>query len=126
MPARTHSYHPSAGIRHRRLAKDGANAGEVATVSARALIMRAPLRRSGAQGGTKPHFAVSNTRPPCRWETRTSGTGSVGATFQLGASPSVTFTASNNRLRSASLRVVAYRPHMEATLRRRPSSRGAG
>ena len=62
MPARTHSNQPSAGTRQRRRANDGAKAGEVATVSARALIMRAPPRRSVAQGGTRPQRAVSSTR----------------------------------------------------------------
>jgi hypothetical protein len=47
----------------------------------------------------------------------------VGATFQLGPGPAVIVTASNSALRSASLRVVAYRPHMPATLRRRAGYR---
>ncbi len=89
---RIHSYHPSAGTRQRRRAKDGANAGEVATVSDRALIMRAPPRRSVAQGGTRPQRAVSSTRASRLCDTRTTGTGSVGATFQLGARSSVTST----------------------------------
>ncbi len=61
----------------------GANAGEVATVSARALIMRAPARRSAAHGGTRPQRARSSDagrRPlrtagppaPDRWAPRSS------------------------------------------------------
>ena len=93
-------------------AKEAANAGDVAAVSDRALIMRTPARRSFAHGGTSPHRAVSTTRACRLAETRTTGTGSVGATFQLGGGAGVTTTASNSWLRSASLRVVAYRPHM--------------
>src|ERR1044071_966386 len=106
---------------HRRRANAGANAGEAATVSARALIMRAPARGSVAHGGTRPQRAVSTTRAAWRVELRTTGTGSVGATFQLGPGPAVIVTASNSAARSGSLRVVAYRTHMAATLRPRRS-----
>jgi hypothetical protein len=117
LPSRTHSYQPSAGRRQRRRANDGANAGDVATVSARALIIRAPARGSVTHGGMRPHRALSRTLPAWRCESRTTGTGSVGATFQLGPGPAVIVTASNSALRSASVRVVAYRPHMPVTLR---------
>ncbi|GLY03485.1 hypothetical protein Acsp01_38640 [Actinoplanes sp. NBRC 101535] len=61
---------------------------------------------------------MSSTRAPRLDEIRTSGTDPVGATFQLGRNGSATSTASKNVLRSALLRVVAYRPHMGSTVRR--------
>src|SRR6185437_8884432 len=76
---RTHSYQPSAGTRHRRRSNALANALDVATVSARALIIRAPARGSLAQCGSRPQRATF------RWRDadviRTTGTGSVGATL---------------------------------------------
>ena len=67
------------------MAKDGAKARMVATVSDRALIIRTPTRGSSAHGGTRPQRARLNTRPPAPESTevdiRTIGTGSVGATL---------------------------------------------
>src|SRR5204863_6546191 len=74
-----HSYHPSAGTRHRRWRKDGPNAFELITVSERALIIRAPTRASRAHGGTRPQRATRTARPPV--PVSTTGTGSVGATL---------------------------------------------
>src|SRR5829696_4598607 len=76
---RTHSYHPSAGTRQRRRAKDAAYAREVITVSERALIIRAPARGSSAHTGSRPKRATLSTRAACDSETRTMGAGSVGA-----------------------------------------------
>src|ERR1700722_229632 len=62
-----HSYQPSIGTRHRLLLAEPRNAGEVATLSARALISSGPLG-SGApagpgltHGGIKPQ-RISRTR----------------------------------------------------------------
>src|SRR5215467_2005814 len=70
---RAHSYQPSAGTRHRRRSNDGAKARDVATVSARALIIRAPPRASADQAGTRPHRATASTRAPTDADTRTIG-----------------------------------------------------
>src|SRR6185312_11795335 len=79
--AGANSYHPVAGTRQRRLANGEAKARVVATVSARALIIRAAARRSFAHGGSRPHRATDSTRPPAVADIRTTGTGSVGATL---------------------------------------------
>src|SRR5262249_23110014 len=76
---RTHSYQPSAGTRQRRDANDVAYARAVATVSARALIIRAAPLASLAHEGTRPHRATDSTGCSTRRERRTTGTGSVGA-----------------------------------------------
>src|SRR5262245_35296119 len=116
VPSRRHSYQPSAGMRQRRRENEGAYAFAVATVSARALIIRAAPLGSLAQAGTSPQRATLTTRPRSL-ETLTTGTGSVGATLYLGArAPSVSSRASKNAARSTALLVVAYRPHMPPTL----------
>ena len=61
---RTHSNQPSDGTRHRRWANGLAKALDVASVSARALIMRAPTLTSLAHGGTRPQRTRLSTRPP--------------------------------------------------------------
>ena len=66
----------------RRFAKATRNAGLEATVSARALMARAPSRADFAQLGMSPHRGRSTVRPSSRWSTTVSG--SVGATFQDG------------------------------------------
>src|SRR5439155_12584831 len=49
------------------------NARDVATVSARALIMRAAPVRSRDQAGTRPHRATVRTRPAARVDIRKIG-----------------------------------------------------
>ena len=66
----------------RRFAKATRKAGLEATVSARALMARAPSRADFAQLGMRPHRGRSTVRPSSRWSTTVSG--SVGATFQDG------------------------------------------
>ena len=56
----------------------------VATVSARALIIRLPILGSLAQNGTSPQCSASRLRAPSR--SRTAYTVCVGATLWLGAS----------------------------------------
>ena len=63
----------------RRFANEARNAGLVATVSARALIMRAPSEAFLAQDGISPQRMRSTTRPSSRWSTAV--TTSVGATL---------------------------------------------
>ena len=55
----------------------------MATVSARALIIRLPILGSLAQNGTSPQCRVSRARAPAR--SRTAYTVWVGATLWLGA-----------------------------------------
>src|SRR4051812_6786394 len=90
-PSRRHSYHPSAGTRQRRLARLDLNAGLVATLSDRALIILAPTDLSFAQNGTRPQRITRRLRTElsgsglpsssrgCRWTTVTSCL--VGATL---------------------------------------------
>ena len=54
VPTRCHSYQPSAGNRQRCLASAARNAGLLAALSARALIIREPIFGSLAQCGTSP------------------------------------------------------------------------
>ncbi len=88
-----------------------ANARLVATVSDRALIIRAPCRGSLAQGGSSPHRARFSTRSPRLRDTRTTGAEVVGAMLYRGVHPGVSSAASKSWLSSAGLRVLAYRPH---------------
>lgn len=72
------------------MAKAARKAGFSCTVSTRALIMRAPIFGSFAHEGTSPHRRARNWRPARSapgpaGRSRTAGTGSVGATFQLGS-----------------------------------------
>ena len=55
-PLRRHSKKPSAGSKHWRLMKASRNAGLLATVSARALIVLNPTLASLAQDGMRPHL----------------------------------------------------------------------
>jgi 3-phosphoshikimate 1-carboxyvinyltransferase len=117
LASRRHSYQPSAGTRQRRSAKERAKAFEVATVSARALIIRAAPDASRDQAGTRPQRATLTTGVSARDDWRTTGAGSVGAMLKSATnSPSVSSTASKSVARSAALRVDAYRPHMSATV----------
>src|SRR5256885_6799602 len=59
-----HSYQPSAGTRQRRARKDGAKALELSSVSARALIIRTPMRASFAHARTRPPRATPTAPPP--------------------------------------------------------------
>src|SRR4029077_15162359 len=52
--------------------------------SALALMLANPTLRSLAQYGTRPHLSTSRLRSPALASYRTTGRGSVGATFQLG------------------------------------------
>lgn len=78
--SRTHSYQPSAGTRQRRRENEPAYARLVATVSARALIMRAAPEADRDQCGSSPQRPTQRLRCPSGL-TRTNGTGSVGATL---------------------------------------------
>lgn len=86
-----HSYQPSIGTRQRLLLAEPRNAGDVATLSARALISSGPLV-SGApsgpaltQGGSRPHRirrirrVASSSGSVCR--VTTVAIGVVGATL---------------------------------------------
>ncbi len=102
----------------RRRMKATRNAGLVATVSARALMKRAPSRVDFAQLGMSPQRGRSTVRPSSRWSTTVSG--SVGATFQEGwkasGSPSVLVLVrtSASKIRATSSGGVCWvmRPHM--------------
>ena len=67
-----------AGMMQRRSAKASRNAGIVATVSARALIVLAPNLRSLAQCGTRPQRSASSVCSLVLGLKRTVSTGSVG------------------------------------------------
>src|SRR6266446_2451881 len=60
-------------------------AGLPSIPSALALILAKPTLRSFSQNGTKPQRIRSRLRSAARGSYRTIGSGSVGATFQLGA-----------------------------------------
>jgi len=94
-PTRCHSYHPSASTRQRRRWKALRNEGFSVSVSARALIMRAPIDFSLAQDGTRPQYSIASSRgPPV---SRTVATNWVGAMFQRG-STSGTAVTPNSRV----------------------------
>ncbi len=80
---------------HRFVANARPNMPLVATVSMRALIgFGRCFRKSFAQLGTKPQLICGSSR--CPWRCRTAYTGSVGATFQLGARPAWTSPVSSS------------------------------
>src|SRR5262245_43588840 len=62
LPSRFHSYQPSAGTRHRRLATEVRNAEVVAAFSDRALIIREPIDLSLAHAGISPHRMTRRLR----------------------------------------------------------------
>jgi hypothetical protein len=53
--------------------------------SASALMVEKPILMSLAQNGMRPQRITSRLRSPVLASKRTTGSGSVGATFQLGA-----------------------------------------
>ena len=122
-PSRFHSNQPSAGRMHRRLAIEVRNAGLVAALSTRALIIFAPILRSLAQCGTRPQriswmprTVLSRSGSPSAsrgWCATTTGTCLVGATLwstRTSASP-VSSSASNSLASVAGSFVDAYLPH---------------
>ena len=68
---------------HRRFENDRWYADFVATVSARALIMRSPIEGSFAQDGTSPHRRRERTRvvESCSARSRTTRMSVRGATL---------------------------------------------
>ena len=71
-------------MRQRRLLKAERKAGFSATVSARALIMRAPMLGSLAQAGISPQRNKHNWRVSLPPGCRTTATGCVGAMLNRG------------------------------------------
>ena len=104
----------------RRLANATRNAGLEATVSARALMARAPSRADFAHAGMRPHRGRSTLRPSSRCSTTVRG--SVGATFQEGwnaaasSVPAGSPRTSASKIRATSSGGVCWviRPHMRA------------
>src|SRR5688572_17178086 len=125
-----HSYQPSAGTRHRRVAAAFLNAGLSVSDSTRALSTRLPTDGSLAQEGTRPQRTARSSRwpPPVgapsasrSFLCRTTYTSLVGATLKSAGSgfcPSARI-ASNSTTRSSGLRLAAYRPHMASPPGRR-------
>ena len=91
----------------------------MATVSARALIIRAPILGSLAQNGTSPQRRVSSRRTPR--VSRAACTSWVGAMLWLGskATPGSGALALKNRASSSGGVLETKRPHMPANLPRR-------
>src|SRR5712671_7341112 len=71
-------------MRQRRRWNASRKAGLFSILSALALMLAKPTLRSLAQNGTRPHRNRSRLRSPALESYRTTGSGSVGATFQLG------------------------------------------
>ena len=70
--------------RQRRRSNASRKADLVSIPPALALMLANPTLRSFAQYGTRPHRSTSRLRSPALASNRTTGSGSVGATFQLG------------------------------------------
>lgn len=108
-----HSYQPSDGTTHRRVSNAEANIRDEATVSARALIIFLPPGRPTAQVGVKPQRAADNTRVSSPARSRTIATEAVGAMLnEARTAPPVSSVAPNSSPKSATLVVMAYRPHI--------------
>jgi len=107
-----HSYQPLAGTTRRRFSNDSMKAGLLATVSERALIMRAPTFGSSAQNGTRPQRNRSRRGVPTSSQSST-GAGSVGAMLKSGPH-SMSATGSARRSFASVENVVLRpkRPHM--------------
>jgi len=88
------------------------NEGLSATVSARALAMRAPADGSLDQDGTSPHRCRVMIRPAAPWTT--TGTTAVGARLYRAWKPD-SASASNWAEMASMGELRAYRPHMAAS-----------
>lgn len=103
-------------MRQRRAANAFANAGLVATVSDRALIMRAPPEASFDHEGTSPQRGVTSLRTTASdalsMRSTTAATGSVGAVFHVGDGASTTSSIAKVSTISSVLAEAAKRPHI--------------
>ena len=101
-------------------AKAWRNAGLVATVSARALIMRLPIDRSLAQRGTSPQWKVSSRRvEPSRYTTNTSVVGAVLKLARCSSACSEVSSTSKYRAISSGGDEDTKRPHTAIRVRGR-------
>src|SRR5512137_1795090 len=113
-----HSKNAFTGTRQRRLRYATRNAGVLASVSARALMQRAPNFSSLAHTGTRPQRSIATSRSRDSCERRTTGAVLVGRMSGFGEYAGTTGTM-NLALIAAGLSDRSYRPHIASV---RPGS----